>query len=176
MIGRNEGSDQANDDLEHFCRFYRASVRRLITFLVCSGFGIADSADAVQETMIEVLPPKLATLSNPYGWCRSVAYRKACNTAGRCRELPVASVERAGSPLVDPNFEFEKLEQDSDFLFWLSRLPGERQRIVLAWTYDGATPTEIARELGMDPTTVRSTLRNARASLRRLRGQDSGGL
>lgn len=60
-------------------------------------------------------------------------------------------------------------EADHEFLRWLALLDSGKQREVLAWTYDGATPVEIAAELGMNPATVRSTLRNARAALRRLR-------
>jgi RNA polymerase sigma-70 factor (ECF subfamily) len=54
-------------------------------------------------------------------------------------------------------------------LYWLGRLNSRRQREVLAWTYDGATPADIASELGVEPATVRSTLRNARAVLQRIR-------
>jgi RNA polymerase sigma-70 factor (ECF subfamily) len=59
----------------------------------------------------------------------------------------------------------------AQFLRRLARLGSDRQRQILAWTYDGATPAEIAAELGMHPATVRSTLRNARAALRRLRAE-----
>jgi RNA polymerase sigma-70 factor (ECF subfamily) len=65
----------------------------------------------------------------------------------------------------------ENFEAGHEFLRWLARLGSDRQRQILAWTYDGATPTEIAAELGMHPATVRSTLRNARAALRRLRAE-----
>jgi RNA polymerase sigma factor (sigma-70 family) len=58
-----------------------------------------------------------------------------------------------------------------ELLYWLAQLDGDRQREVLVWTYDGATPAEIAEELGMKPATVRSTLRNARVQLRRLRAE-----
>jgi RNA polymerase sigma-70 factor (ECF subfamily) len=46
------------------------------------------------------------------------------------------------------------------------------QRKVLAWTYDGATPEEIATELQMHPATVRSTLRHARAALRSISAKE----
>lgn len=80
-----------------------------------------------------------------------------------------ADPELAGSPLVAAGTDVEHLESNHEFLCWLARLDGGKQREVLAWTYDGATPAEIAAELGMDPATVRSTRRNARAALRRLR-------
>jgi RNA polymerase sigma-70 factor (ECF subfamily) len=77
----------------------------------------------------------------------------------------------AGSPLVTSCIDVETFESNHEFLRWLGRLSGDRQRVVLVWAYDGATPAEIAVELGMAPATVRSTLRNARATLRRLRAE-----
>lgn len=38
----------------------------------------------------------------------------------------------------------------------------------MAWTYDGCTPTEIAEELKMNPEAVRSSLKKARATLKKL--------
>jgi DNA-directed RNA polymerase specialized sigma24 family protein len=76
-----------------------------------------------------------------------------------------------GSLLIAPGVDMEEFESKHEFLRWLDRLNGDNQREVLAWTYDGATPAEIAVELDMDPATVRSTLRNARAVLRRLRAE-----
>jgi len=36
----------------------------------------------------------------------------------------------------------------------------------MAWTYDGATPSEIATELQITPEAVRSNLKKARTALR----------
>jgi RNA polymerase sigma factor (sigma-70 family) len=71
--------------------------------------------------------------------------------------------------LIASNIDLEYLEARHELSYWLTQLRGDRQREVLVWTYDGATPVEIAAELGMSPATVRSTLRNARAVLRQLR-------
>ncbi|WP_203789367.1 RNA polymerase sigma factor [Paractinoplanes rishiriensis] len=48
----------------------------------------------------------------------------------------------------------------------VGRLPRE-QRAVMAFTYDGWSPAEIAELLEKDPQTVRSTLRQARIAVRR---------
>lgn len=55
------------------------------------------------------------------------------------------------------------------FLRLLGDLP-EQQRTIIAWTYDGYRPTEIAGLLGMNPATVRSLLRDARTKLKRAAG------
>ena len=163
-------SDQTAEVME-FSKFYMENVPRLVAFLVCAGVPVVDAADCVQETLIDALPPVWATLQYPYAWCRRVAYRKACDLAHRRREEPFADLAQVGSPLVAPNIDIENLESKHEFLGWLARLNGDKQREILAWTYDGATPAEIAAALDMDPATVRSTLRNARAVLRQLRAE-----
>jgi RNA polymerase sigma-70 factor (ECF subfamily) len=164
-------SDQSAEIVE-FSKFYLENVPRLTAFLVCQGVSVIDAADCVQETLIDALPPVWATLEYPYAWCRRVAYRKSCDLAQRRREALVADPGWAGSPLVAASLDLEYFEANHEFLRWLARLGSSKQRKVLAWTYDGATPAEIAVELDMDPATVRSTLRNARAALRRLRAAD----
>lgn len=161
-------SDQSAEVVE-FSKFYMENVPRLIAFLVCQGVSVIDAADCVQETLIDALPPVWATLRYPYAWCRLVAHRKACELTQRRREALFADPELAGSPLVAAGIDVEYFESNHEFLRWLARLDSGKQREILAWTYDGATPAEIAAELGMNPATVRSTLRNARAALRRLR-------
>lgn len=161
-------SDQSAEVVE-FSKFYMENVPRLVAFLVCRGVSVIDAADCVQETLIDALPPVWATLEYPYAWCRRVAHRKSCELAQRRREPPVADPELAGSPLVAAGIDVAYFEADHEFLRWLAQLSSGKQREVLAWTYDGATPAEIATALGMNPATVRSTLRNARATLRRLR-------
>lgn len=163
-------SDQLAEVTE-FSKFYMENVPRLVAFLVCTGVSVIDATDCVQETLIDALPPVWATLQCPYAWCRRVAYRKACDLAQQRREEPFADPEQAGSPLISSNIDMENFESEHEFLRWLALLNGDKQREVLAWTYDGATPAEIASELDMDPATVRSTLRNARTALRRLRAE-----
>jgi RNA polymerase sigma factor (sigma-70 family) len=155
--------------IAEYSKFYRENVERLVGFLILQGWTRLDAADCVQETLIAALPPTWATLENPLAWCRKVAYRKACDLLRRPREEPVADLERAGTPLIVPGTELDALLQDDQFACWLARLPGHRQRQVMVWTFEGASPTEIADALGLNPGTVRSTLRGARANLRRFR-------
>jgi RNA polymerase sigma factor (sigma-70 family) len=157
-------------EMAEFSAFYREQVPRLVTFLICQGATLADAADCVQDTLIEALPPAWGTLTNPYPWCRTVAYRKLCALWQR-RVPPVEDPELAGSPLIAPNRDLDLFEQGQDFLYWLDQLRGDRQRAVLVCTYDGASTEEIAELLEMAPANVRSTLRNARVWLRRSRAQ-----
>lgn len=150
-----------------FAAFYREYVPRLVTFLICQGATLPDAADCVQDTMIEALPA-WATLTSPYAWCRTVAYRRLLAQRRR-GEPPVEDPELAGSPLISPNRDMDQFEQNLDFVYWLDQLNGDRQRAVLVCAYDGATAEETAELLEMAPANVRSTLRNAREALRRYR-------
>lgn len=162
----------ANDDeLEQYSKFYRENVSRLVTFLVFQGIPVADAADCVQETLIDALPPVWATLAHPYAWCRTVASRKSTRLRLR-RELPIEDVDRVGRPLIAPGAYLEAVDHHAEIVRLLSSVKGDRQRQVLAWTYDGATTAEIASELEMTPATVRATLRNVRAAIRRLYAED----
>lgn len=165
--------DDRAAELAEYSKFYSENVPRLFAFLLAMGWSVHDSADCVQETMIAALPPRWATLVNPLAWCRLAAYRKACTLAKQRREEPVQDPEQSGSPLIAPDTNFDHLEQRLQFLYWLNRLDSEKQREVVVWTYEGATTEEIATALNLNPATVRSTLRNARAALRRLR-EESG--
>jgi RNA polymerase sigma-70 factor (ECF subfamily) len=75
------------------------------------------------------------------------------------------------SLLVDP---VELTEQQQAVLDALDRLP-PRQREVIAWSVDGFTPDEIARQLGIAPEAVRVSLHKARTALKRILGLEQGG-
>lgn len=158
-------------ELTEFSKFYLENVPRLVAFLICQGISLNDAADCVQETLIDALPPVWCTLEYPYAWCRRVAHWKACDLLQRRQEAPCADPELAGSPLLASDVDVENFEASHELLRWLAQIKSDKQRQILAWTYDGATPAEIAAELGMKPATVRSTLRNVRAALRQLRAE-----
>lgn len=152
-----------------FEKFYMEHVPRLMAFLIYQGLPLTDAADCAQDTMIDAWAV-WATLEYPYAWCRRVAHRNAICRHKRLPEVPVADPAiGVGRVLINPGADLEEFERNHEFLHWLTRLEGPKQRMVMAWTYDGATPAEIAAALEMDPATVRSTIRNARAKLRTLR-------
>jgi RNA polymerase sigma-70 factor (ECF subfamily) len=57
-----------------------------------------------------------------------------------------------------------EIEERHTFLSAIRSLP-LRQRMIMAYIYDGFTTNEIAAQLNMSPATVRSNLRHARAVL-----------
>jgi DNA-directed RNA polymerase specialized sigma24 family protein len=166
--------DEQSLELREYSKFYIEHVSRVLGFVMTSGFPWADAVECAQEAMIAALPPVWSTLDRPYAWCRRVAFRKAaCQRKAKLRELSVLDPnEHGGAPLVAAVSDLGKFERTNEFLYWLGQLTNQDQRVVLAWTYDGAKLVEIATGLGKDPSWVRSTVRDARAVLRRLRAEE----
>lgn len=148
-------------DLE-FALFYRAELPRLVGFLMTHGARAATAADVAQESMIAAYR-QWDRIDSPRAWIRTVASRTWWRRKERDqREIPRDDLARDSSLLSDE--EAERVEADHAFLALIRSLPME-QRQVMAWTYDGYLPNEIAVLLGKNPATVRSTLRAARAAL-----------
>ena len=158
-------------DVAEFVEFYKQAAPRLVAFMRWQGASLPDAAECAQEALTESLP-RWATIEYPYAWCRRVASRLYARRVARLEE-PVEDAETAGSPLLAPGTGLEAFEQQHSVLRTLDRLPS-RQRQVMAWTYDGATPSEIAAELQITPEAVRSNLKKARAALRN-HLQENGG-
>ena len=150
-------------------RSTRETVPRLVTFLICQGATLADAADLAQDTLVEAMPPvwhdvgPALSVVPDGGLPEAVCALETRGAAGRGPRAGRFPADRA-QPRPGRLFE-----QHQDFLYWLDQLRGDRQRAVLVCTYDGATTDETAELLEMAPANVRSTLRNARESLRRSR-------
>jgi len=155
-----------------FVAFYMQAIPRLVAFLRWQGASLPDAAECAQEALTQALPPRWSTIDHPHAWCRRVASRLYARRVATLEE-PVEDAEAAGSPLLAPGTDLDAFEQRHSVLRLLDRLPS-RQRQVMAWTYDGATPSEIAAELQITPEAVRSNLKKARAALRN-HLQENGG-
>jgi RNA polymerase sigma-70 factor (ECF subfamily) len=166
-------ASSVQDPIEEYSSFYKESVPRLIAFLRWQGVPLAEASDCVQEALIKALPPKWETIEKPYAWCRIAAWRIYQRRVSRCREVPTGEVELTGCPLITPGADIENFEKRHQVLQLVEQL-SPRQRQVMTWAYDGASPGEIAEELGMNTATVRSTLRHARAALNRMLNDEGG--
>lgn len=153
-----------------FTAFYRDTAPRLVAFLRWQGAPLPDAADCAQEALAQAFR-RWSTLRHPHAWCRLVASRLYARHLATVHEYPAEDLDRAaGAPLLAPDTGVDELEQRHTVLALLDHLP-PRQRQVMAWTYDGATPAEIAAALQISPDAVRSNLHKARTSLRDRRGE-----
>jgi RNA polymerase sigma-70 factor (ECF subfamily) len=143
-----------------FTAFYRTQTSALVRFLVWMGARLPDAADLAQDTMIEAFNG-WQTIKHPRAWIRRVASRKYVRCLAGTEE-PMDEVD--GRPLLPARCDLTDWEQHHEIRRLLALLP-PRQRQVLAWTYDGYKPNEIAEELGITAEAVRSSLRLARREL-----------
>jgi RNA polymerase sigma factor (sigma-70 family) len=157
-----------------FTDFYKSAVPRLVTFLAWHGAPLPDACDCVQDTMIAAFQ-QWPTLRDPYAWCRTVASRRYARHLATVHEEPTGDLEPASGHSLGADHELRAVEERHAVLRALARLP-LRQRQVMAWTFDGATPTEIADNLAIKPAAVRSNLYKARSALRRYLDETGGEL
>jgi RNA polymerase sigma factor (sigma-70 family) len=161
------------DPIEEYSFFYKESVPRLIAFLRWQGVPLVEASDCVQEALMKALPPKWEEIERPYAWCRVAAWRIYHRRVSSCKEIPTAEMELAGCLLISPETDIEAFEERHQVLRLVEQL-APRQRQVMTWACDGASPGEIAEGLGMNVSTVRSTLRHARAALHRMLNEEGG--
>ncbi|MFJ7215415.1 RNA polymerase sigma factor [Amycolatopsis sp. NPDC098790] len=152
----------ADDD---FDAFFRADFPPLVAFLCKAGFEVEIARDVAVEAMLHALEA-WPVPEDPRAWVRRVA--------GRLLDA-VGDARADWTP--DDRRDDEKLaalvDQHAGFIDVLASLPGQ-QRMVLAWSLDGFTPTQIANALRIAPATVRSNLRHVRERLRRHRAAPPG--
>lgn len=150
-------ADKAARDAE-FAVFYRPEFPRLVGFLIVQGAGHL-AADIAQEAMIKAYR-QWDLLDRPGAWVRIVAQRQWWKRAAHGgAEIPHDDLPEPSGML--PPAAYEQIENRHVLLTLLGDLT-ELQRQVLAWSYDGYHPTEIAVVLSKKAATVRSALREAR--------------
>jgi len=156
-------------DVAAYSAFYRAEVKALVNFLLWMGAGLADATDIAQETMIEAYQG-WPSIRHPRAWTRRVASRRY----GRQQfGQEVVTEPELLSPLLSASADIAAWEQRHDVLRLLAMLPW-RQRQVMAWTFDGYQPQEIAVELQITAEAVRASLKLARRTLAERLGRAGG--
>jgi RNA polymerase sigma factor (sigma-70 family) len=123
--------------------------------------------DAVQETWLAAMRRRPTHRAGLKGWLATVLRSRFLNARvaderRRARERVAArreSIEDAGALA-------ERIEMEQTVSRWVLELPEPSRTVVILHYYRGSTPSEIARELGEPPGTVRSRLSRARDLLR----------
>lgn len=160
--GPESSVDKVARDAE-FTLFYVEDMPKLVGFLIVHGARPVTAAELAQDAMTEAYR-QWDTIDAPRAWVRTVAARAWWRRAER--EKKETSQEGLPEPNVLLSAEDSiEIENRHAFIALARGLP-LRQRQVMAWTYDGYQPTEIAAMLGISPAAVRSALRDARTALR----------
>ena len=142
-----------------FVRFYRGHVDRLVAYLIYQGASGHLAADVAQEAMIKTYE-RWEQVTSPRAYVWKVAYREFIRQARATTELLVAEIPEPAALLPDPE-ETEVWLSKQQVIEVLRALP-ERQRQVLALSFDGWKPVEIAELLDILPPAARSNLTKAR--------------
>ncbi|MER5733789.1 sigma-70 family RNA polymerase sigma factor [Streptomyces sp. NPDC002138] len=145
-----------------FSAFYRETVRKLTAFLINHGATLPVAADIAQDAMIKAYE-RWSDLRSPEAWVHVVASRAYIRRATDVREQPTEQVFEPTSLLPRPD-AIGEWESRHDLLQLVKGLP-HRQRQILAWTFSGYKPSEIAEQLELTPEAVRASLKKARRAL-----------
>ena len=152
-----------------FAEFFRAEHKKLIRFVMANGADSDRAGEIAQMTFVKAFECWDA-IRAPRAWIRRVAVNEltAARQAAR-RETPQATLPDSPVPM-SPALAVELTEEARQVLAALQALP-PRQRQVMAWIIDGFGATEIARELGISPESVRQSYAKARKNLGRFYGR-----
>jgi len=151
-------------DSAEFVACFKAEFNRLVMFLLRQGVPYHDATEAAQAAFTEAFR-QWQQIRSPRAWLRRVAVR----CIKHIPEDPVQDMSVADQPLLPDSIEIS--EQTRHVLDMLWHLPPQ-QRVVMAWTIDGFSPTEIAAEIDSNAAAVRQNLRRARETLKRVIRQE----
>jgi RNA polymerase sigma-70 factor, ECF subfamily len=158
-----EAAAAAPGGVQEFEALYTASFRRLVTqvYLVT---GDADEArDCVQEAFARAWLrwDRLRDgVDQPVAWVSTVAYRIAVS-GWRRRRVATRALHRLGPPDPTPGPSAEAVAVASA----LARLPHGSRAVVVLHYYEGLRVEDIAAQLGLSASAVKSRLARARAAL-----------
>jgi RNA polymerase sigma-70 factor (ECF subfamily) len=168
-IGHLDRQEAVARSLE-FTLFYESDMPALVAFLSVHGARLDEAAEVAQVAMAQAWW-QWDSIDHPRAWVRVVAPRIWWKRIdGERRESPCAEVPERSCLLSQQ--ESDEVEARHTLIALLRPMP-MRQRQILAWTYDGYAPAEIAELLKLSPEAVRANLYKARQALKRTAGRET---
>lgn len=148
-----------------FKDFFRKEYSRIVKVMMYVGATFEEAEDAVSPAMAQAYT-RWPLLTQPAAWVRRVALHNYFKKTKKDRSRSHAETAASRLDCSDRGLGSEHVDPDehSRVIAVLRRLP-PAQLTVMALTFDGYTPTEIAQMLHQDAKTVRSNLRHARKRL-----------
>jgi RNA polymerase sigma-70 factor (ECF subfamily) len=168
---RDQATERAAVDAE-FSAFYRTDFPRLVGCLILSGAPREDALDAAQETMRK-LYQKWREVDHPRAWARTTARHAVFRALRFSQQQDLGEPPEAASALLVGDQDLWESLQFDEVLAILRELP-PCQRQVMALTYDGFKPAEIAPILEVPADQVRGNLARARRTAARVLGKRKG--
>jgi RNA polymerase sigma factor (sigma-70 family) len=153
-----------------FSACYARELSSLVWFVMSLGADAHRAADVAQSAFAEAFVV-WDRIQHPTAWLRRVAgrlyYRNLVTQETSVEDVPDRQGPLPTASVVELHDEARRV------LAALADLP-PKQRQVMAWAIDGFSPAEIARELDVDPATVRQSLAKARKNLKQQLGIAGG--
>jgi RNA polymerase sigma-70 factor (ECF subfamily) len=153
-----------------FSACYARELSSLVWFVMSLGADAHRAADVAQSAFAEAFVV-WDRIQHPTAWLRRVAgrlyYRNLVTQETSVEDVPDRQGPLPTASVVELHDEARRV------LAALADLP-PKQRQVMAWVIDGFSPAEIARELDVDPATVRQSLAKARKNLKQQLGIAGG--
>jgi RNA polymerase sigma-70 factor (ECF subfamily) len=151
---------------------YAREMSSLVWFVMSLGADAHRAADVAQSAFAEAFAV-WDRIQHPTAWLRRVAgrlyYRHLLPHETSVEDVPDRQGPLSAASVVELRDEARAV------LAALADLP-PKQRQVMAWTVDGFSPAEIARELDVEPATIRQSLAKARKHLKKQLGiSEQGG-
>lgn len=156
-----------------FSEFYVAQMPRLIGFVMTLGADAQSATDIAQESMVTTWRYWDGIDISPHAYVRKVASRAWARllTKNTYMETSLPEVVEEDSERSSPLHFVIRQAEHRAVLNRIRRLP-LRQRQVMAWTFDGYKPDEIADILDINSDAVRASLYKARKTLRQIREEN----
>lgn len=154
-----------------FEEFARAHIDQLMRLGMAVTGAQADAEDFAQEALERVYRkwPRVADSEKKWAYVRAIAINAHLSKARRRRIVEIfpgsgartfdAPVEQSGRPVGASS-------QDGGLELLISQLPPRQRAVVVLRFYEDLDVADIARELGIGASSVRSTLSRALAALR----------
>ena len=149
---------------EGFDEFYRATYGRLVGQLYPITGSLPEAEEVVQEAFIRALARwrQVRAYDLPEVWVRRVALNLASNELRRARSRLAALARLGPTKVEEPPMSAEAAALAEA----LRRLPPSHRQVLLLHYALDLPVSEVARQLGLTPGTVRGRLFRARARLR----------
>jgi RNA polymerase sigma factor (sigma-70 family) len=170
-------AESGNASEYSFEEFYLAEYPKLVRLVMRAGGTFAVAEEAAQEAMLQVLR-NWHRLSSPSAWVRKAVlheYYKGVTRDRKEAQLTQRTAQLNRSGYLGTDTDAAEPDEVENVRRAIRDLP-VAQREVLALSFDGYGPTEIAALLGKRPETVRSNLREARKRLAAKLDKDSATL
>jgi RNA polymerase sigma-70 factor (sigma-E family) len=151
-----------SDDNSGFDEFYRASQRRVGTFLYAVCGDLSEAQDAAQEAYARAWQrwSTIATYDDPEAWVRTVGYRLVLNRWRKARNRLIAHRRHGPGGAVAP-----PTEDVVALVAALRRLPAEQRLAITLHHLLDLPVAEVAQQTGVSANTIKARLTRGRRTL-----------